>query len=148
MNATRPYNVLIVDDDPDHVLLIEIVFRHLDANARVSVTWSAEEAIAHLERPRRDADERHGELPDVIVLDVNMPGRGGVGFLEWYSRHPSVAHIPVVVFTATGEGGLAQQCFALGAREFKVKPRDFTELVPVVHGVLDRWHPSRAGESA
>ena len=144
MSATRPYRVLIVDDDPDHVLLIEIVFRHLDANARVSVVWSAEEAIAHLERPRRAPEELRGALPDVIVLDVNMPGQGGVGFLEWYSRRPSYAHIPVVVFTATGEGDLARRCFALGAREFKVKPRDFTELVPIVHGVLDRWHPSRS----
>ncbi len=139
-SGIQPYRVLVVEDNPDHVLLIEVVFAQLDANASMSVTWSAEEAIAHLEGP---------ELPDVIVLDINMPGIGGLGFLEWHSRrHDPIGHIPVVVFTSAGDPGLAQKCFALGAREFQEKSSDFAELLPVVQRVLDRWRPSRSTESA
>jgi len=83
VSLPRPYHVLIVDDDPDHVVLVEVVFAHLDANSRVSVTWSAEEAIARLEERLPFAAHGHGELPDVIVLDMNMPGIGGRGFLAW-----------------------------------------------------------------
>ena len=76
----QPYRVLIVEDNADHVTLLQIAFAQLDPDARVSVTKTAEEAIAHL-RGRWPHDE-HGRsaLPDVIVLDIGMPGMGGMGF--------------------------------------------------------------------
>ena len=130
---------MIVEDDPSHVMLIKAVFAHFDANAHISVTRSAEEAIACVRGPWPDADFGNRELPDVIVLDINMAGIGGLGFLEWYADEPGIAHVPVVVFTSSDGPDLRQQCFALGAREFKVKPADFRELVPVVHRVLNHW---------
>ena len=139
--GSRPYRVLVVDDNTDHATLVEIVFAHLDANARLTVAWSAEEAIRLLAGPRT-------ELPDVIVLDINMPGMGGVGFLEWYQNRTGIGHIPVVVFTSDGDPKLAKRCFTLGARDFKEKPADFRELVPVVQRVLDRWHPLEESDSA
>ena len=142
--GSYPYRVLIVDDNPDHVVLIEVVFAHLDANARVTVTWSAEEAIAHLEASSEGASDGTSGLPDVIVLDINMPGIGGLGFLDWYHEQTQFGDIPVVVFTSAGDPTLARRCFSLGAREFKEKPSDFTELVPVVQRVLARWHPPQA----
>ena len=45
----------------------------------------------------------------------------------------------MVVFTSSGDPQLVGQCLALGAREFKVKPTDYTELVEVVHRALDHW---------
>lgn len=144
--GARPYHVLIVDDNPDHVMLVEIVFAHKDANAKVQVSRSAEEAIAVLERPVGDPNE-HPRRPDVIVLDMNMPGMGGLGFLEWYALRPQYQDIPVVVFTSSGEAHLTERCFALGAREFKEKPVDFTQLVPIVQRSLVRWRPSDVAES-
>ena len=144
----QPHRVLIVEDDADHVTLLQIAFAQLDPHAHVSVTRSAEEAIAHLKGHWPDDEHGHSELPDVIVLDINMPGMGGLGFLKWYSkRHDPIAHIPVVVFTSAGDPGLAQKCFALGAREFKEKPADFAELMPIVHRVLARWKPAESTES-
>lgn len=148
VSGKQPYRVLVVEDNADHVSLIEIAFAQLDAKAHVSVTRSAEEAIAHLKGRWPDDEHGPGTLPDVIVLDINMPGMGGLGFLEWHSRcYDAIGHIPVVVFTSAGDPGLAQKCFALGAREFKEKPSDFAELLPVVRRVLDRWHPARSAES-
>lgn len=143
----RPYRILIVEDNPDHAILIEIVFAH-DLNAHVDVTRSAEEAVTYLEGRWLDDDERRRQLPDVIVLDINMPGIGGLGFLEWYSRQQDVADIPVVVFTSAGDPELAQQCFALGAKEFQEKPSDFSELAPVVHRALARWRPAMGAASS
>jgi len=147
-SGIRPYRVLVVDDDTDQATLVEIVFAHLDANARLSVAWSAEDAIAHLEGNQRLGTESPKKLPDVIVLDINMPGMGGIGFLEWYSTREDLQHIPVVVFTSDGDPGLVERCLSLGAWEFKQKPSNFAELVPIVQRVLDRWHPFGKAELA
>lgn len=138
-----PYVILVVEDDPDHAALIEAVFAKRDRNAYVRVTRTAEEAIAFLAGPWPDTDWGRGEPPDVIVLDILMPGMGGVGFLEWYSVQDKLSDVPVVVFTSTDDPQLARQCYDLGAREFKTKPTDFTELVDVVHEVLERWRPRK-----
>ena len=142
------YTVLVVEDNPDHGTLIERVFARLDENAYIKVTRSADHAIAYLERPSADADSGRGEPPDMIVLDVLMPGMGGLGFLEWYASRPELADVPVIVFTSSEDPDLADKCFALGAWEFKIKPLDFAELVQVVHQVLDRWLPERERKSS
>jgi CheY-like chemotaxis protein len=134
-----------VEDNPDHVVLIQIAFTRLDTNARIDVTRSAEEAIAFLEGPWPDADYGRSRLPDLIVLDINMPGVGGLGFLEWYGARPLSVEIPVVVFSSAGGPDLARHCFERGVREFKQKPTDFGELVPIVQRVLDRWDPEASG---
>ena len=140
MNPMQTYRILMVDDNPDHAVLAEVVFGHMDANARVSVAWSAEEAIEALEGVREQS-EGGDRLPDVIVLDINMPGMGGLGFMDWYSRQADLQQVPVVVFTSSGDPTLKKVCLALGARDFKQKPSDFTELVPVVQSVVGRWRP-------
>ena len=147
MVSVEPYRVLIVEDDPTHVVLIQIVFAQLDANARINVTRSAEEAIAFFEGLWPDKDYGKARAPDVIIIDIGMPGIGGVGFLEWYATQPDLGSIPVVVFTSSSSPQLAARCFALGAREFKEKPTDFSELVPVVQRVLDHWEPGNAASS-
>jgi len=60
------------------------------------------------------------------------------------TRREPWAHTPVVVFTANTDRAAAVQAFSLGAREVKVKPTDFTELVDIVDGVLQRWKPNIA----
>ncbi len=143
MTRSTPYWVLVVEDDPTDALLITAVFSHGDETAHVQVARSAEEAIAHLTGPWGDADFGHNVLPDIIVLDILMEGVGGLGFLAWF-RGGHKIDLPIVVFTSSQDPDLKRQCLALGAAEFKVKPTDFSELVDVVHRVLDRWEPGRA----
>ena len=142
MRSGAQYSVLVVEDDPNHSLLISTAFAHGAPGAKVHLTERAEEAISYL-LGLGAASEPHSEaLPDVIVLDITMPGIGGIGFLEWLDEQPEwVRDIPVVVFTSSTEPSVAERCFALGAREYKEKPADFSELVELVDRVLERWRP-------
>ena len=147
MTHGTPYWVLVVEDDPIDAFLIKAMFSHRDEQAHVQVACSAEEAIAQLTGPWGDADFGHNVLPDIIVLDILMEGVGGLGFLEWFRGRHKI-DLPIVVFTSSQDPDLKRQCLALGAAEFKVKPTDFSELVNIVHRVLDRWEPGRAKASA
>jgi DNA-binding response OmpR family regulator len=146
MSAIPPsgaaFVVLVVEDEPDHAALIQAAFAYRDFPCQVHVAGSSEEAMDYLlGRWPFDNRRRHPQ-PSVIILDLGLPGMGGMGFLKWLNARPEAwAMTPVVVFTANTSRTLAVQAYALGAREVKVKPTDFTELVDIVDAVLRRWKP-------
>lgn len=137
--------VLVVEDDPDHAALIQAAFAYRSFPCHVHVTGSSEEAIDYLlGRWPFDNRTRH-PLPEVVILDLGLPGIGGLDFLRWLNnRRDPWATTPVVVFTSNTNRDVAAEAFSLGAREVKVKPMDFTELVDIVDSVLRRWKPNIA----
>lgn len=146
MHPDANCSVLVVEDDPNHSLLISLAFAHGAPSAKMHLTQRAEEAISYLLSLRAASKPHEVPLPDVIVLDLSMPGIGGVGFLQWLAYQQDWASdIPVIVFTSSSDPDLARRCFSLGAREFKEKPADFGELVELVGRVLRRWRPQEQG---
>jgi CheY-like chemotaxis protein len=113
-----PKKILIVDDDPD---VAETLRRFLERPARryvVVVASSGEEAVAIL---RRDA-------PDLVLLDINMPGMSGLDVLRKIDRR-----IPVIMVTGNTDSAPAE-ALKLGAFAYIPKPFDFTyiqQLVPL-----------------
>lgn len=120
-------SVLVVEDDRDHALLIRLAFERSDPPVQIGLVPCAEDAITLL---------RAGESFHAIVLDINMPGIGGLGFLEWYAFALLSSLPPVVVYSSSGDPGLRDQCLAMGATRFVQKSADFGELVPVVDAVI------------
>lgn len=149
MSPTPPtgnsFVVLVVEDDPDHAALIQAAFSYRSFPCLVHVTGSSEEAMDYL-LGRWPFDNRaRNPQPHVIILDIGLPGMDGLGFLRWLSGRPEGwSQTPVVVFTANTDRPITVQAYALGAREVKVKPTDFTELVDIVDAVLRRWKPQIA----
>jgi DNA-binding response OmpR family regulator len=140
-----PFVVLVVEDNPDHAALIQAAFAYREFPCLVHVTGSSEEAMDYLLGRWPFVDRVHHPFPNVVILDLGLPGMNGLGFLHWLGTRPEPwALAPVVVFTSNTDRGVAVQAFALGAREVKVKPTDFTELVDIVDGVLRRWKPNIA----
>lgn len=137
--------VLVVEDDPDHAALIQAAFAYREFPCLVHVTGSSEEAMDYLLGRWPFDDRTRNPYPHVVILDLGLPGMDGLGFMRWLStRSEPWAMTPVVVFTSNANRSVAVQAFSLGAREVKVKPTDFTELVDIVGGVLQRWMPNIA----
>ena len=144
MQRDEGSRILVIEDDADHRLLISIAFERGDPTAEIHHTQRADEAVAHLMglRQRLLLGEGADEVPNVIVLDLSMPGMSGMEFLMWQAEQADwIQHIPVIVFTSSDDPALARECFALGAREFKEKPSDFGELVTLTREVLEKWSP-------
>jgi class 3 adenylate cyclase len=109
--------VMMVDDDP---LLVEMTQAFLrDAGyRRLLATTDASEAVAMLLR----------ELPDVVLLDLNMPRVSGFDVLSAMRGDPVLKHIPVIVLTSADDAATKLRALDLGASDFLRKPVDPSEL--------------------
>jgi CheY-like chemotaxis protein len=112
--------VLVVDDDAVIVRLLEVNFRL--SGFEVETATSGEEAI-------RKAAELH---PDVIVMDVMMPGLDGWAVTERLREDPGTAETPIVLLSARVRDDDRSRGYALGVVDYVNKPFDPTDLVEVV----------------
>jgi DNA-binding response OmpR family regulator len=126
IRPTRPggRRILFADDDPG---MRAIVYINLEAEGfEVTVVDDGETALMEVER----------SLPDLIVLDVMMPGRDGFDVLEQLKARPRTAVIPVVLLTAKAADADVWEGWKSGADYYMTKPFDPGELARFAHQVL------------
>ncbi len=70
--------------------------------------------------------------PDVVFMDLNMPGLGGMDVISYMAREPHLAEVPVIVVTSDDQPETAEQVRALGARALLVKPVKLDDLEAVL----------------
>ncbi len=132
--------ILVVEDDQDHALLIRSVFeRRSSLGAVIRVVSTGQQALDYLEGIPPYDDRTENPLPEVIILDLGLPGMNGFDVLSWLSVSEEHSDIPVVVFTSSTDPADARMAYSLGARSYKTKPADFGELVDVVRDVVGKW---------
>lgn len=111
-----PAHLLVVDDDPDGV---DVIIAHLrDYDFAVTTARNGTDALAAAGEHR----------PDLILLDVGMPGLDGVEVLQRLKRAPLTAAIPVLMLTGHRDTERKVRCFELGAADYLVKPVVEAEL--------------------
>jgi CheY-like chemotaxis protein len=140
-------DVLLVDDDQNDLALFGMAADRTDFDIWLRTMTCAEEAIEYLEGKGLFRDRAIHPLPDVLVLDLNMPGLGGLGFLSWRRETLSFAKLPVLVLSAQEDKRQIERALALGANEFLRKPsifEDWKEVIQVVWtlGTKRRWKQS------
>ena len=118
---------LVVDDAPDIRLLADLVLSM--AGFSVTAAASGREALAVLAA---------GELPDIVLLDVQMPDVDGWETLSRVRSDPRTSHLPVVLCTVKGLPEDALKGWTLGCDGYLGKPFDIGGLVDELRAVLDR----------
>jgi CheY-like chemotaxis protein len=118
---------LVVDDAPDIRLLTDLVLSM--AGFTVTAAASGREALAALAA---------GELPDIVLLDVQMPDVDGWETLSRVRSDPRTSHLPVVLCTVKGLPEDALKGWTLGCDGYLGKPFDIGGLVKELQTVLDR----------
>lgn len=124
--------ILIVDDIADNRLLLQAVLS-MAGYDEVYEASSADEAFAWLGLAEGCAI---GERPDLILMDVMMPGIDGVEATRRIKAVPELANVPVLMVTAKSEGSDLETAFAAGAMDYICKPFDATVLLARVHNAL------------
>lgn len=123
-NLNSKHSLLLVDDE--HLVLTTLSTGLSRRGYQVSIAESVDEAEATL---------ASGERPDLVILDVSMPGRSG---LELAERLCSFDHIPFILLSAYSDHEIVEQATTCGALGYLVKPVDARQLVPAIEAALAR----------
>ena len=113
--------ILCVDDEPDVLTFLQLTFE--DAGYDVMLACDHDAAIA----------EAKARRPDLICLDLNMPGKDGFEVLKTLRADPDLSHIPVIVVSVSSE---ESRCLASGALRYLAKPVRAVDLMETVREVL------------
>ncbi|MEM7227569.1 MAG: response regulator [Planctomycetota bacterium] len=139
---------LLVEDEDSHAELVRLAFeRNSVANSLVRVS-SGHDALAYLNREGKYADQ---PMPDVVLLDLNLPGISGHEVLERIRQNPGLAKLPVVVLTTSSNDNDRSRAYDLGANSYLTKPLEFESFQQMVRDLQLYWgvwnRPPIAAES-
>ncbi|EPC03376.1 chemotaxis protein CheY [Litchfieldella anticariensis FP35 = DSM 16096] len=117
--------VLVVDDEPNIVLSLEFLMQQ--AGFDVVTAGDGEQALARVAE----------QAPDLILLDISLPGISGFDVLEQLRADPVHARLPIIMLTAHGREVEREKGMALGADDYVTKPFSTQALVDKVQALLD-----------
>jgi chemotaxis family two-component system response regulator Rcp1 len=131
-----PVEILLVDDEPGDVRLTERGLRRAAVPSRLHVATDGEEALAFLRRHARDP---HAPLPDLVLLDLNLPTISGFEVLEAVRADPELTAIPIIVLTTSGAETDVQRAYEAHANAYMTKPVAFDQFVESIRALTDYW---------
>jgi CheY-like chemotaxis protein len=127
--------VLLVEDDPAHVELAMHAFTRNGYGDRAQVVGSGEEALEMVFGT--NTGEHH--LPDLIVLDLHLPGMDGLEVLKRLKGDARTRRVPVVVLTSSDDAGDLGAARELGANSYVLKPMDAARFATTLADLAEYW---------
>lgn len=128
--------ILMVDDNPADIDLTSEVLAQSKGHFHVNAVNDGVEAISYLRRQGKYAD---APVPDLVVLDLNLPRKDGCEVLSNIKSDPALAKIPVVIFTTSQASSDITRSYKLGANCYLRKPGNLPEFVAVVRSMAEFW---------
>jgi CheY-like chemotaxis protein len=137
---------LLVEDDPDHALLMVRAFQRADVFAPLPLMRTGEEAVRYLSGAPPFQHRARFPLPSLVLLDVHLPGISGLEVLEWIRTQPSLRTLRVVMLSSDKDSDIMSCAYKAGVDAFLTKPAGFGVLVELVEGLQDHWGRARPHE--
>ena len=137
MVEVEPARILLVEDDPHDVELIQLSFENYNFVNQIDVAEDGEKALHYLFG--KDGNPPTNPLPRVVLLDLKLPKLNGIQVLEAIRSHPRTQHLAVVVMTSSAEDRDLEACYNWGVNSYIVKPLDFQQFIDVARQVGVYW---------
>ncbi len=134
------YTLLLVEDNPADILLIQRVFRSENfKNVSLQIVTDGDAAIFYLSGEGEYADRGVYPLPTIILLDLKLPHRSGYEVLAWIKEQPQLKRLPVIVMTSSKQQADVNKVYDLGVNSYLVKPDDFTTMSDLLGSIAEYW---------
>ncbi|HPD38648.1 MAG TPA: response regulator [Mesotoga infera] len=131
--------ILLVEDNVMDIELTLDAFAQVGLKNTINVARTGEEALNYIYGKGKFADRKSFPTPDLVLLDLKLPGISGHEVLSELKNDERTRRIPVIVLTSSHEEGDRAVCYNNGVNSYLVKPIDFGEFVKVVRAIGDYW---------
>ena len=133
---SKRFCVLLIEDNPGDVRLTQEAFRESGDQVDLQVVMDGVEAVAYLMKEGEYSDK---PMPDLILLDLNLPKWGGRQVLDKVKNDDNLKRIPIVVLTTSNAAADVSACYDLHANCFINKPVDFDNFFLIIQRIQDFW---------
>ncbi len=134
--GAKPIEILLVEDNPGDVRLTQEALKEGKVANNLHVSYDGVEALTYLRGEGNHADRT---LPDLILLDLNLPKKDGRAVLEEIKNDEELKKIPVVILTTSRDEEDVLKTYKLHANCFISKPVELDQFIHVIRSIEDFW---------
>jgi CheY-like chemotaxis protein len=132
--------VLLVEDDPADVRLIQRAFRKIEVDLSMIRLTNGDDAVSYLSGDSPYENRTSYPMPSVVLLDIKLPRRSGFEVLEWVRKQRSnLRRLPIVMLTSSRHSADINRAYDLGANSYMAKPESAAQLAELASGFEAYW---------
>ena len=131
--------ILLVEDNHLDIKLTLDAFKHAKFENRIEVVRNGQDALAYLFGEDKYGDRKAFPLPDLVLLDLNLPRVDGREVLRRVKQTPGLRRLPIIVLTSSAEEGDRAVAYDCGVNSYLVKPIQFSGFIEVVQQIGTYW---------
>lgn len=135
-SALEAMEIILTDDDDEDLYLTKEAAEIAGVNAAFKTLHSGEELCDYL---NKKTNEHQKDFKCIALVDINMPGIGGLKALENIKKNPKTTHIPVIIYSTSSAQRDIDRAYQLGANSYLVKPVEFQGLVDLMYRFNGYW---------
>ena len=125
-------NILLIEDDTIEIMKLQRMVAKLSLKHKIIEAKNGEEALSFLESGER--------LPDIILLDLNMPRMSGIEFLEILKKDSRLRYLPTIILTTSENRVDLLKCYEIGIAGYIIKPLKYEDYQDKLEKVLAYWN--------
>lgn len=128
--------VLLVEDNPGDVELTKMAFESAGIECLLQTAESGEKALEYLNEA---SETDSNDIPDLVLLDLNLPGMDGHSLLERMKSDERFKNIPVLVLSSSASADDVQRSYDLSANDYVQKPTNMADFVEIAKSINTSW---------
>ena len=128
---SKSLNILLIEDDAIEVMKFNRVLSTLDVKHKIVEANNGEEALAILEVKE--------VIPDIIILDLNMPKINGIEFLTILKADEYLKYIPAIILTTSNNRKDVLECYRIGIAGYLLKPLKYDDYIDRIKRLIEYW---------
>ncbi len=129
-------HILLVEDNEGDILLTKEALEDAEITIKLSIVKDGKEAIEFV---TKQGNYPHADLPDILLLDVNLPKKNGLEVLKYIKGKENLKHIPVIMLSTSSSEKDINLCYNNYANCYITKPAEVNDFLSIVTAIENFW---------